>query len=303
MEQVGINGVQQVQYQPKAAATQPSFTANPPEQKEDGDKKLMNALLGLGAITAAGIGIYAGRHKLANLFSKNGKKVAEAASEAVTQPNKGAKEIAEATAEAAERIAKEQQTIQARNAQDALIEHMQNPSGQKYTQEYFDEVFSDPANIKKLNEAEEALELKNAQLALEAAIGPQANKSAKDSALVFHKAYKQEISDEAARRIESEKAIQTARQLNDVEIEKMQHPTGKSASNSAMAFLEAEYNGLNSEHKAVIAEMEKIKTQLHKVKRAGKKKKLARQLDALSKKFYVISDQMDETSKLMKNIK
>ena len=55
MEQVGINGVQQVQYQPKTAATEPSFQGKKPEMKEDGDKKLLGALAGLGAIGLGGV--------------------------------------------------------------------------------------------------------------------------------------------------------------------------------------------------------------------------------------------------------
>lgn len=55
MEQVGINNVQQVQYQPKTAATEPSFTGKKPEMKEDGDKKLLGALAGLGAIGLGGV--------------------------------------------------------------------------------------------------------------------------------------------------------------------------------------------------------------------------------------------------------
>lgn len=55
MEQVGINNVQQVQYQPKTAATEPSFQGKKPEMKEDGDKKLLGALAGLGAIGLGGV--------------------------------------------------------------------------------------------------------------------------------------------------------------------------------------------------------------------------------------------------------
>ena len=69
------NNVQVSKVQAETQA-KPSFTANPnkPEQIADGDNKLRNVLLGLGVISAAGLGIYALKtgklDKLKNFFSK-----------------------------------------------------------------------------------------------------------------------------------------------------------------------------------------------------------------------------------------
>ena len=63
MEQVGINNIQEVQYKPQAAVTEPSFQGKKPEMKEDGDKKLLGALAGLGTIALGGVLVYNGIKK------------------------------------------------------------------------------------------------------------------------------------------------------------------------------------------------------------------------------------------------
>ena len=50
MEQVSMNGVQNVQYNAPKVASEPSFQGRAPEMKEDGNNKLLGALAGLGAI-------------------------------------------------------------------------------------------------------------------------------------------------------------------------------------------------------------------------------------------------------------
>ena len=96
MEQVGMNGVQQVSYVAPSAASEPSFTsAMPPEQKEDGDKKLIGALMGLAAITIGGIAIARDLKKgdassLRKIFNKSGKEVAQATNKGIKAGSKQA---------------------------------------------------------------------------------------------------------------------------------------------------------------------------------------------------------------------
>ena len=101
MEQVGINNVQQVQYQPKTAATVPSFQGKKPEMKEDGDKKLLGALAGLGAIGLGGVliardlkkGSASNIKKVWNKITKKTPKIGPKATEAAKATTQRAAEI------------------------------------------------------------------------------------------------------------------------------------------------------------------------------------------------------------------
>ncbi|MBR3604403.1 MAG: hypothetical protein IKL52_00045 [Candidatus Gastranaerophilales bacterium] len=103
MEQVGVNNIQQVQYQPKVAVTEPSFQGKKPEMKEDGDKKLLGALAGLAAIGAGVMAVVDLKKGDASHIKKVWNKITK------KTPKTGAKaiEAAKATTQRAAEITKE----------------------------------------------------------------------------------------------------------------------------------------------------------------------------------------------------
>lgn len=95
--QHSVNGIQPVYSQPRYASQQ-SFQAKAPEMKEDGDGKLLKALVCLGAIAAVGFGGYklAGKINASKLADNAGKGVSNVADDAAKAIKEGAQGIEQA---------------------------------------------------------------------------------------------------------------------------------------------------------------------------------------------------------------